>query len=534
MKYKVLYLLTVCCFSALLSNAQWSLTGNSGTSPGTNFLGTTDGQRLVLKTNNTEQATLTTSGNFGLGTNSPRYKIDLAGIGADSQEDMIALGVYNGPSIGSSTQLGGGIIWQANYTGYTKRSAGILHTAESNGFQSGLAFFTNGNVDETTDFLERMRINKDGNVGIGTATPGEKLDINGNIKFSGALMPNNTAGSAGQVLTSAGSGSAPTWTTPSGSGWSLTGNSGTDSATNFIGTTDDKRFSIRTNDLERIAISKTGRVSFITPLNTNVDDTIFSINGGTTYAGTHINLFEQSSSGSWAFKAWAGSPILSFNSNSMLLWSGSGIDVDFSHSGQVIANSLSAQRLRGSAWFHTAISVDAPSIEYKPHGANYVSPGGAAHKFTVYSPLTDSTVNIATFDNGDSSLVTISKDGKVLIGTTNLSQAGSNILAVNGGAIFTKATVKLNTNWPDFVFEEKYGLLPIAQLEEYIKVNKHLPNVPAASQVTKDGIDLGGNQALLLQKIEELTLYIIEQNKKIELLEKDMIKIKKDQPGINN
>lgn len=105
---------------------------------------------------------------------------------------------------------------------------------------------------------------------------------------------------------------------------------------------------------------------------------------------------------------------------------------------------------------------------------------------------------------------------KIAIGTTDLSKISSYSLAVNGDAIFNKAKVKLYSAWPDFVFEEKYGLLPVAQLEQYIKNNKHLPNVPSAKEVEKDGIDLGSSQTILLQKIEELTLYIIDQDKKLQ------------------
>ena len=117
--------------------------------------------------------------------------------------------------------------------------------------------------------------------------------------------------------------------------------------------------------------------------------------------------------------------------------------------------------------------------------------------------------------------------GKLAIGETNMTKIGSHSLAVNGPAIFTKAYVKLNTNWPDYVFEDKYGLLSLASLEKYIKENKHLPGVPTATEVLKEGIDLGTNQTILLQKVEELTLYIIEQNKRIEALEKQNSQIKK-------
>lgn len=118
-------------------------------------------------------------------------------------------------------------------------------------------------------------------------------------------------------------------------------------------------------------------------------------------------------------------------------------------------------------------------------------------------------------------------NGKILINQANTSAVTPYALAVNGTAIFTKAVVKLNSNWPDYVFEPEYGLLPIAQLEKYVQENKHLPGIPAAAEVSKEGIDLGNTQTQQLQKIEELTLYIIELNRKIEALQKDNETIKK-------
>lgn len=109
-------------------------------------------------------------------------------------------------------------------------------------------------------------------------------------------------------------------------------------------------------------------------------------------------------------------------------------------------------------------------------------------------------------------------NGNVSIGTSN---AQGYKLAVNGEAIFTKAKVKEFGNWPDYVFNKDYQLPSLAEVEKYIQQNKHLPGIPAAAQVKKDGLDIGSNQAALLKKIEELTLYIIEQNKRIEKLEAD-------------
>jgi hypothetical protein len=125
-----------------------------------------------------------------------------------------------------------------------------------------------------------------------------------------------------------------------------------------------------------------------------------------------------------------------------------------------------------------------------------------------------------------------SATSKVLIG--NMFDAGNvplNIgthnLVVNGSALFTKAVVRLTNTWPDFVFEPTYNLPSLKEIEKYINKNKHLPDVPSAAEVKEKGIDLGDNQAILLKKVEELTLYMIELNKKVEQLAKENEDLKK-------
>lgn len=105
--------------------------------------------------------------------------------------------------------------------------------------------------------------------------------------------------------------------------------------------------------------------------------------------------------------------------------------------------------------------------------------------------------------------------GKVFIGATTAQRD----LDVNGN-IKTRKIKVTQTDWPDYVFDSAYRLASIKQVEKYIQQNKHLPDVPSAAEVQRDGVDLGNNQTVLLKKIEELTLYIIEQNKRMEMLEK--------------
>ncbi|WP_119790337.1 hypothetical protein [Flavobacterium anhuiense] len=76
--------------------------------------------------------------------------------------------------------------------------------------------------------------------------------------------------------------------------------------------------------------------------------------------------------------------------------------------------------------------------------------------------------------------------------------------------------IKVDLNGADFVFENDYKLMPLNELEKFVKDNKHLPEVLPANEMEKNGTDLGVLASKLLQKIEELTLYTIEQNKKLE------------------
>ncbi|MCL1666890.1 hypothetical protein M2T82_02320 [Elizabethkingia ursingii] len=106
--------------------------------------------------------------------------------------------------------------------------------------------------------------------------------------------------------------------------------------------------------------------------------------------------------------------------------------------------------------------------------------------------------------------MTISTDGNIGIGTTN----PQNKLDVNGTLHAKEVKVDM-IGWADFVFEKDYQLPTLDEVEQHIHEKGHLPNIPNTKEVTKNGLSLGESQKLLLQKIEELTLYSIEQNKLI-------------------
>lgn len=114
----------------------------------------------------------------------------------------------------------------------------------------------------------------------------------------------------------------------------------------------------------------------------------------------------------------------------------------------------------------------------------------------------------------------IKSNGNVGIGT----ETPSNKLDVNGTIHAKEVVVDLNFPGPDYVFEEDYPLQDLNSLEEYLKENKHLPEVPSAAQMEKEGVNMVEMQMLLLKKVEELTLHIIKQQEEINQLKKSINK----------
>ncbi|MCH5718179.1 hypothetical protein [Niabella hibiscisoli] len=88
------------------------------------------------------------------------------------------------------------------------------------------------------------------------------------------------------------------------------------------------------------------------------------------------------------------------------------------------------------------------------------------------------------------------------------------------------------TSWPDYVFNPNYELTPLSELEQFIKTHQHLPEVPSAKEVAANGIEVGANQALLLKKIEEITLHLIDLNKKVAELQQENQALKKAERNV--
>ena len=123
------------------------------------------------------------------------------------------------------------------------------------------------------------------------------------------------------------------------------------------------------------------------------------------------------------------------------------------------------------------------------------------------------------FKVGNQSRARIDSTGALLINTTSRPGDATVKLAVKG-TIYAQKLKVTQTGWADFVFAHGYKLRSLESVELYIKRYQHLPEIPSAGDVVNNGLDVGNNQAALLQKIEELTLYVIELNKKVNNLQK--------------
>jgi len=120
--------------------------------------------------------------------------------------------------------------------------------------------------------------------------------------------------------------------------------------------------------------------------------------------------------------------------------------------------------------------------------------------------------------------------GNVGIGTTHPDQK----LTVVGAIHSTSVLVDTNMPPPDYVFKDDYHLPTLAEVKAYTDKNHHLPDVPAAAEFEKNGINLGEINMLLLKKVEELTLYLIEKDKQIKVLEQQSARFQSLQKQIDD
>ncbi|TCZ68643.1 hypothetical protein [Flaviaesturariibacter aridisoli] len=150
--------------------------------------------------------------------------------------------------------------------------------------------------------------------------------------------------------------------------------------------------------------------------------------------------------------------------------------------------------------------------------SNYNDGGGSLSLVSVGNSSAGEGIVLSNYDpqlNMFRRLLVARKDGKVLIGHNiwaNYQYPGNYSLYVETGILTERVRVALRTtgDWADYVFGNDYKLLPLNQLGSYVRRNGHLPGVPSAEEMVKQGLDLGSMSAKLLEKIEEQSLYIVQ------------------------
>jgi hypothetical protein len=446
--------------------SQWSLTGNSGTTYPTNFIGTTDNKSMRFRTNNTQRMILDSLGNVSITgsiTGTGYY------YGATTSPLSIELQRALPTTVGNYIEIGS-FDAGANVYGHAFR---ISITAGAGGLSLSKSYVVS--VTYTGP-------------GTYTITP---------VSESGPFSGNNFEL---VIITVSGDPQLRILRT-----------AGTTSST--------ARVRIEsTGDTQDIFTASSGTGSMSTPAPyADVYQRAF---------GTVLNGLEAS----YTFSNWGSVGSIPLVLITPTTNGGSSPSATFPAL-SLVRNGVDAQAYSNIAEFkigrfagtgtgaHTQLDIALT------HGDN------ATSGTTVMSLLSAGNVGIGTTTPNANAKLDVNgnifSSGVIAIGTTNVADTNYKLFVEKG--VHTRKVRVDQSTWADYVFYPEYNLRPLYEVEKFIQRNNHLPEVPSAKEVEEIGIDLGDNQSLLLKKIEELTLYIIDQDKKMEQLRKDVETLKKHQ-----
>lgn len=426
-------------FGQRLNAQSWSLTGNAGTDPTTDFIGTPDAKVLKIKTNNQVRMYFKTNGDIGVGTSTPTSKFHVNGVvtatGGTSNDWNTAYSWGNHALAGyltteSDPQVG------SNTTGYIPRWNGSA--------------LISGNLYSSGSFL-----------GLNTTTP---------IGAAQFVVTDSAGGFGGISVNSvAVSGGLPFY------GYSINGV--TSCWTYYKQSNSD--FTIY-NSGDRMAVEIDGDVRIGQPAATS----------------SKLDILGNSS---------AIAPTVSVNTNYTGNVDVRGIDAN------AVSNPGYGVGVYGTGGYMGVRGIaDATTYTGFAYGLYGNAGGSAGTRIGVYGTASGGTENWGGY------FTTKSYMNELRIGST--TGATGYLLSVSGKIMCTELRVQNTSAWPDYVFADDYNLKSIDELEQHIKSEKHLPGVPSACEVEENGIAVGEMQKVMMEKIEELTLYIIELKKENEKL----------------
>ena len=555
--------------SLFSSTTGWNLTGNAGTVAGTNFIGTTDSADLAFRTNNVDRAVITSAGNLGIGTMTPTAKLTVEqgtinvnrttsntvlqqhfkGSDDDNAQDYVSLtnstdasGYFIPAFIGKSDVTGWGgsgdvsnsyIMVQADDNQTSSRRAAMTFDARNytnNGPLTSKDLFSWGSFIGIGAGSTYMSMDAQGKLGLGTTNPTAKFHSVGTARFES--LPTSSTNT--DVLTTDASGNISSQSASSlfssTTGWGLTGNAGTVAGTNFIGTTDAADLTFRTNNVDRAVITSTGNMGIGNSLPTaKLEATsapssltpALKGNGVTTgvYGEATDMILGQTEEGLIA--GWV-EAVGVFGKGTYATTTGNG-NVYGVVGSATAANPLNNIGVYGEAknatGYNTGMfgTVNSTTGIYNVGVSGVVTLNSTAvynRGIAGYAPVAAN--HYAGYFDGNVDM----QSGTLRIG--NVTTPAGYKLYVEQGILTEKVKVALSSSlaWADYVFAKDYKLQPLAEVESFINTNKHLPNMPSATELAKEGLDLGKMQAKQMEKIEELTLYLIQMGKKIETLEK--------------
>jgi hypothetical protein len=238
----------------------------------------------------------------------------------------------------------------------------------------------------------------------------------------------------------------------------------------------------------------------------------FSINEGTYAGGSWLPRFKVSAGGNVGIGTTAPTSKLTIDATGLNQTSTNGLNIiTQNNSGYVMAVHNLNSNPQGvfAIWNDGRLALgNTGSPDYAKLNINMNGIGQAINVYDISSANTNK-VNFR-----------VDNDGRTFIGfQRHVGNHAGAMLHVYGKAVATEVVVT-QQNWADFVFAKDYKLMPLNEVENYYKTNSHLPGVPTANDIKENGNDIGKTEVVLLQKIEELTLYIVEQQKQIDELKK--------------